>query len=539
MKAQNRSGNIFNQAQVILDALPFQLALVDKKGIIRRVNAAWKDFARQNEGDAVTVKGVGVDYLAVCSADRSPRGKKVVRGIKDVLSGKSEEFASEYPCHSQDQKRWFIMRVSAVQPVGKGAVIAHFQITDRVLAEKALKTTNAALAKAEKAAKKSEKAKSDFLSQMSHELRTPVNGIVGLTEMLRDTKLESSQVKVLDNLDALNDHLIKILNDVLDLSKIEAGKFSLEERPFNPAAVAMGVREMLNRLALEKGLELTWQASADFPSMVLGDTRRLRQILINLVGNAIKFTDRGSVRITARAQVRESGRIELEFSVQDSGIGISPEAAKSLFQRFIQVKGNSESRGSGTGLGLAISKHLAQAMGGDVTLESAPGKGSVFRFSILVEASEFPSLAGENSQEDGGIAHSGTGKILITDDNDLNKRILQTILEKLGWTVLAANNGQEALEALEAGPVDAVMLDCQMPVMDGYSTAAEIRHREKAQGRDRVPIVSITADVMEENLRRCRKSGMDEFLTKPFRRLDVVGLLEKILPKRSSSHNIH
>ncbi len=519
-------------SQAVLDALPFQMAILDKHGKILRVNQAWIDFARENSGDAKTTVGTGVDYLKVCRADRSPKGRKVVKGIESVLAGETTKFESEYPCHSPKQKRWFIMQVSAIMPLGHGAVIAHFKITDRVLAEIALKKSNAELLVSKNAAIQSEKAKAEFLAQMSHEIRTPLNGMIGFIEGIRDWKLESSQLKVVDHLDSLADHLLGVLNDVLDYSKIEAGKFSLQEKNYNPRLVAETVREMLDPLASSKNLKLYWLCHPDFPDQVYGDERRLRQILFNLMGNAIKFTEKGKVSLIGRAMDLKDGSTQLEFAVQDTGIGISAHEAKSLFQSFSQVQGRPAAGVTGTGLGLLISKHLAIAMGGDILLESIPGKGSTFTLTLQAKkvfAQELPgksiphiSMAGSEMQN---------GRILIADDNEVNRKIMISILEKAGWKVLAAKDGLEALAMLADTNVDAIFLDCQMPHLDGYGTATEIRKKEANTGQKRIPIVAITADVMEKNLSLCREAGMDDFLPKPFRRADIAALLGRLFGK--------
>jgi signal transduction histidine kinase/CheY-like chemotaxis protein len=517
--------SLASQPQAILDALPFQMAVLDQNGIILRVNAAWTEFARANGGYVRTETGVGLDYLAACEGDR--RGRRVAREIRRVLRGDAAEFATEYPCHSAQQKRWFILRIAALRPAGNGAVVAHYEITERVRAERELRRSRAKLKLAKNAAVRSERSKAEFLAQMSHEVRTPLNGIFGMIEMLRDTRLDGEQRATVDHLNALADHLLGVVNDVLDLAKLEAGSFVFEQSPFDPGAVAAEVCDILRRTASGKGLALSWHPPPDFPRRVLGDARRVRQILLNLTDNAIKFTDRGSVRITARALPAEDGERGLEFSVEDTGIGIAPEAQKRLFQRFSQIAAGK----TGSGLGLVISKHIAEAMGGGIALDSAPGRGSAFKVSIrvrTVEPEEATTAAREPREGAGAHAAARSGTILVAEDNEVNRKIMAAILETLGWSALLAKDGQEALELLEQGDVAAVFMDCQMPRLDGFAATAAIRRKESIAGRARLPIIAITADAMEESLKRCRDAGMDECLLKPFKRREVAELLDRL-----------
>ena len=469
----------------------------------------------------------------MCRADRSHKGRRVVEGIEAVLSGKLTEFESEYPCHSRNQKRWFIMRVSAIMPIGRGAVIAHFKITDRVLAEKALTKLSEDLLNSKNEAIRKEKSKAEFLAQMSHEIRTPLTGMIGYIEMIRDWKLDPKQLNVIDHLDKLADHILGVLNDILDFSKIEAGKFSLREQNYDLKGVAEGVRDLLLSVATRKTLQLNWNCSPDFPREVFGDERRLRQILFNLMGNAIKFTLQGSVTLTGQFQDLQDGTLRVEFSVQDTGVGISEQDAKSLFQSFSQVQAEQTSKVTGTGLGLLISKHLARAMGGDIVLKSSPGQGSTFIVHIIVKKVSEDELVVQPAPQ---ISHfnatSGTGKILIADDNEVNRKIISSILEKEGWGVLEAKDGLEALAMLAQNRVDAVFLDCQMPNLDGYGAAKEIRKKESVDWTAHIPIVAITADVMEENRNRCHEAGMDEFLAKPFRRIEVAEVLTRLFSRK-------
>lgn len=523
------------QSQAIVDALPFQLSVLDSKGIIQSVNSAWTGFALENDGDEVTQKGIGLDYLKACRGDTTPKGKRIRKGIGDVLAGKATEFEVEYPCHSPNQKRWFLMKASALKPLGMGAVIAHFQITDRVLAEKALRDSRRRLILARDSAVDSERFKSEFLAQMSHEIRTPITGIFGLIGMLRDSLSPGDQISIVDEISTLTDHLLGIVNDVLDLAKAEAGNLTLEDQAFDPGKLISGICEMMAPAADAKGLSLSHSLSPDFPMRVSGDARRVRQILLNLVGNALKFTAQGSIRILAETRAEASGSILMMVSVQDTGAGISSENQKRLFRRFSQIDDNSGAAAMGTGLGLSISRQLALAMGGDINLSSEVGRGSEFKLTIKVR----PIQPGDASSQDEVPKEKRSGsvdkqeflpskKILVAEDNALNQRIITLILKKLGWSVVLAKDGLEALSFLDQGGIAAVLLDCQMSGMNGYETAAAIRSREVRLGISRIPVFAITADILNQNLDRCLKSGMDGLLAKPFRNEDMSDFLSKV-----------
>jgi signal transduction histidine kinase/ActR/RegA family two-component response regulator len=528
-RGESGSGKKINP-QAIIDSLPFQMAIVDEAGIVLHVNAAWKAFGMENGADAATRAGVGYDYLQACAGNGSNQGMRLIKELAAVLSGDSQGFTTEYPCHGNHVKRWFIMQVSALTAPWKGAVISHFKITERVQAERALRKAEAKLTASRDAALASERSKAEFLAQMSHEIRTPLNGIIGMVEMLKDSRLDPAQRNTLETLDTLADHLLGIVNDVLDLAKIEAGKLTFENASLNPGQVAGSVLEILRRPAREKGIQLRFESASDFPAHVLGDARRLRQILLNLAGNAVKFTDQGSVAILAAAESAGEGRLRLTFTVRDTGMGISPESMEKLFRRFSQVEGGLGKVTGGTGLGLVISRHLAQGMGGDIVAKSAIGLGSEFTVAIVVNSAapvsaQVGGTAPLPDKADPAGPPAKKGKILVADDNTVNRKIMAAGLEKLGWSVLLAKDGQEALAILAGEAVTALFLDCQMPVMDGYVVAQTLRRLELELGSPRLPVIAITADAMEGNLERCRESGMDDLLLKPFRTADIARVL--------------
>ena len=373
------------------------------------------------------------------------------------------------------------------------------------------RTLAAALREQKKAAEQANMAKSAFLATMSHEIRTPMNGVLGLASILAGTELSVEQKEILDVMISSGELLMDILNDVLDLSKIEAGQIDIETTTYNLPALAQAARVLFSPLAATKGLELRMNVAAPEPYCE-GDPVRIRQILVNLISNAIKFTDSGQVTVEMSVIDQPEGQI-LRMSVADTGIGMSSEAIEKLFQPFIQADSSTTRRFGGTGLGLAIAKRLCQQMNGGIRVESRLGRGSRFLVELPTRAVPPPAL--DSDGEDAEPEPIGTPHVLVAEDNATNQFVFSLFLRKLGMTFEMANNGAEALAAWEKRPCDVVLMDIEMPVLDGFETTRELRRREQAQSRGHTPIIALSADAMLENRDRAREVGMDEFITKP------------------------
>jgi signal transduction histidine kinase/CheY-like chemotaxis protein len=405
---------------------------------------------------------------------------------------------------------------------GFNTMIAQINERDRELAR-----TVSKLRIAKEKADSSNRAKSRFLANMSHEIRTPLNGVLGMAELLQRTSLSPDQERYTRSILDSGKVLLAVINDILDSSRIEAGKMAIGHSPFD---IAGTVREVVNVFQVEanqKGVALKTGIAENVP-MLLGDSDRIRQILFNLIGNALKFTSQGTVRISLTHRAVDSSRTEVRVEISDTGIGISKDQLKTIFSPFSQGDGSTTRIYGGSGLGLSIVHQLVTLMKGRIKVDSTLGRGSTFHVTIPFEPAPADAVPADSLSP---VIPAGSApnspSILLVEDNPANQELAKEALEAIGCRVEVAANGEQAVQAVSRNSFDIVFMDCQMPVMDGYTAASRIREMEKKSGRNRIPVIAVTAHVLADNKEQCLQSGMDDYLQKPFSLNGLQACLER------------
>jgi signal transduction histidine kinase/ActR/RegA family two-component response regulator len=361
-------------------------------------------------------------------------------------------------------------------------------------------------------ARQANRLKDEFLANMSHEIRTPMHGILGMVDCVLADELPPEQKQSLETVHSCAKSLLSILNDILDFSKVEAGRLEIVPAPFRVAGTIQDACSIFSNGARDKAIELSWEIAKGVPEWLECDAGRIRQVLLNLVGNAIKFTHRGQVCISASAENANGEWVDLHFMVSDTGIGIPEEARVSIFEAFRQADGSTSRTYGGTGLGLTISSRLVELMGGKISVESETGRGSAFRFWVKARRTE-PTT--ENPERHGESARTGSLRILLAEDNPVNQKVATALLSRRGHRVEVVDNGRLAVERSKTETFDLILMDLQMPEMDGWEATRQIRERDGALGV-RVPILALTAHAMGKAQQECLAAGIDAVIVKPF-----------------------
>ena len=499
------------------------LCIADIDGNFVKTNAAWGEILGYSSEELD-----GNRFLDFVHPDDLPATLDAMSALGEGT--KVMNFVNRYRC--KDGSYRFIEWRS--HPKGRLIYAAARDITEHRLIEDELRAATTRAEEMARKAKAASIAKSEFLANMSHEIRTPMNGVLGMTELLLAGALSEEQRQYAQTIRASADSLLVILNDILDISKVEAGKLELKTLDFNLDMLREEFESSMRAVAEQKGLSLFCSVDPDVPRCLRGDPGRLRQIMTNLTGNAVKFTHRGEVRTNASVVEQDDRSVLLRFTVRDTGIGIPADKLGTLFEKFTQVDASSTRQFSGTGLGLAISRQFAELMGGSIGVTSEEGKGSEFWFTVRLEKQPEGACRDEVHRHAAATAprveRRGV-RVLLAEDNAVNRKVALGMLKKLGFTAHSVADGAQVLSALSERTYDLVLMDCQMPVMDGYEAARRIRALEKPGGK-RIPVVAMTAYAMSGDRERCIQAGMDDYLAKPISIEALSAALASWLPHR-------
>ncbi len=496
-----------------LSKATFETVFISDEGVCVEANEAASEMFGYSNEEFIGI--FGTDVIA-------PESKEVVKA--HMIAGDEKPY--EAVAVRKDGSR-FPAEFRGKMFHYKGRLIRATSVRD--LTER--KHTEAALSQAKVAAEDANRAKSAFLANMSHELRTPLNGIMGMLQMIESTPLTEKQQEYIESALGASQSLLFVINDILDISKVEAGKLEIVEEEFNLWDILHVVNEVLRQEANRKKVNLHYSINGGVPTLLVGDSARMRQILFNLLGNAVKFTEQGEVhaQVDFEPLDGEGDPVKLVFAVSDTGMGIPEEHLQHIFEPFSQVSGGHARRFQGTGLGLAIVKRLVEAMGGEVSVESRLGKGTTFHFHVLVKTAESSPGEQPSEEEQPAGAHPLPAlRILLVEDNALNLKVLQELLQEQGHAAVGAATGREALAAIEKDRFDVVLMDVQLPEMDGVETTRRIRSGQCGVNAPDIPIVALTAYAMQGDRERFMEAGMDDYLAKPITVKELKDILVRV-----------
>jgi PAS domain S-box-containing protein len=528
-----------SQLSSLLNNLPGLVWIKDREGRFLEANAAF--CAAFSHGNSEQI--LGKTAFEVFPAELASKSNDIDRYV--LASGKQQSLTGYIPIAGRNRLfETFASPVFAASGEIVGTTGYARDITDRQAAEETLmafsdymEKKNLEVSAALVVAEESTRSKSEFLAVVSHEIRTPMNGIIGMTSMLLETELNPEQREYAEIVRKSGENLLGLINDILDFSKIEAHKLELEDIDFDLKTTLDDSVDLMRLRTKEKGLGLAALVEPDVPLLLKGDSGRLQQILINLVGNAIKFTENGEIKITAALEALEAGHAVIRFNVSDTGVGIPEGRRVAIFSPFTQADGSTTRKFGGTGLGLTISKQLSELMGGTIGVESEMGKGSTFWFTIRVQIQSESAISEHKQTVTQQVAPETAAppdlRILLAEDNIINQKVAQGLLGKLGYKADVVANGLEAVKALEQINYDLVLMDCQMPEMDGFEATLTIRDPSSAVINHNVPIIAMTANAMKEDRERCIAVGMNDYLSKPVRKEGLLTAISCVMSSTS------
>ena len=532
-----------DQLRFLTDAAPVGIFQTDAQNRYVYTNPRWSEITGIS-----AEKAAGQEWGTIIDWQERDQVAADLIGV----SADQAEFSQRFRIQPPESEPRIVIVTSRSIPGRNGEIVGSVGILADVTAEAGAEV---AMADARDKATEASQLKSDFLANMSHEIRTPMNGIIGMTEMLLETDLDDRQRDYAVTVRNSGDGLLTIINDILDFSKVEAGKLTIEEIDFDVRTIVADVVDLLIGPARAKGLSLTPVIDKSVPALVSGDPGRIRQVLINLIGNAIKFTHAGEISVRISRDEAIPTDDFLRFQVSDTGDGIASDKLETVFQPFIQGDATTSRKYGGTGLGLSISSQLVALMGGDCGVSSEPGVGSVFWFTISIAEHRDANAKGS----DAALAGVGTAtiadtvptshtadddslvntrfarlgppeRVLLAEDNQVNQQVAQAMLEHLGFTVDVVTDGAEAVKAVTRNPYAAVLMDCQMPTLDGYQATREIRRVQGVAAH--VPIIAVTASAMSSDQQRCLAAGMDDYIPKPLSLTALGAVLERWAPEK-------